>query len=247
MGWVGGSAGPAPILAPNRGRSLEIESNRPLPSQDKPRSATEPDGVRAELEIGLPGTERWITLRQAEAITGVAVSTLRNWARKGKVASRVEERNEGPRRMVDVDGVVKRAQDLGRLLRPGPPQHQVRPLEPRRAPTQPEAPPPPEGHMLVPLEAWERMLLQLGNLHEAGQQMAEARERAAKAETAAGFLRERLSELRAERDQLRERVDDLSRPAAPEPAPPRTAPRQRPLTPGLVRRFFARWTSRPRW
>jgi hypothetical protein len=54
---------------------------------------------------------------------------------------------------------------------------------------------PPET-MIVPIAAWDKMLMQLGNLHEAGQQLAEARERAAKAETEARFLRERLAELR---------------------------------------------------
>ena len=38
---------------------------------------------------------------------------------------------------------------------------------------------PPPGTMLVPIDAWDKMLLQLGNLHQAGQQLAEARERAA--------------------------------------------------------------------
>lgn len=52
--------------------------------------------------------------------------------------------------------------------------------------------------MIMPIDAWEKMLMQLGNLHEAGQQLAEARERAAKAETEAKFLRERLAELRNE-------------------------------------------------
>lgn len=61
--------------------------------------------------------------------------------------------------------------------------------------------------MLVPRDAWDRLLAQLGHLHEAGQQLAEARERAAKAETEAVFLRERLAELRAERDGLRQRLD----------------------------------------
>jgi len=51
--------------------------------------------------------------------------------------------------------------------------------------------------MIVPIDAWNKMLNQLGNLHEAGQQLAEARERAAKAETEATFLRERLAEIRA--------------------------------------------------
>lgn len=69
----------------------------------------------------------------------------------------------------------------------------------------------PEGSMLVPLDAWNRMLNQLGNLHEAGQQLAEARERAAKAETEALFLKERLSELR---DQLDEHERDTDETAA---------------------------------
>jgi uncharacterized membrane protein len=52
--------------------------------------------------------------------------------------------------------------------------------------------------MIVPVDAWNKMLSQLGNLHEAGQQLADARERAAKAETEAMFLRERLAEMREE-------------------------------------------------
>ena len=50
--------------------------------------------------------------------------------------------------------------------------------------------------MIVPIAAWDKMLMQLGNLHEAGQQLAESRERAAKAETEVKFLRERLGEMR---------------------------------------------------
>ena len=46
---------------------------------------------------------------------------------------------------------------------------------------------PEEGSLLVPLDAWNTVLNQLGNLHEASQQMAEARERAAKAESEASF------------------------------------------------------------
>ena len=49
-----------------------------------------------------------------------------------------------------------------------------------------------EESLLVPLDAWNTVLNQLGNLHEASQQMAEARERAAKAEAEAEFLREKL-------------------------------------------------------
>lgn len=51
--------------------------------------------------------------------------------------------------------------------------------------------PVPPGTMLVPVEAWNRILDQLGNLHEAGQSLAEARERAARAEAVAEFQIER--------------------------------------------------------
>lgn len=83
----------------------------------------------------------------------------------------------------------------------------------------------PEGTMIVPVAAWDKMLMQLGNLHEAGQQLAEARERAAKAETEATFLRERLGEIRRElaargaSDEEATRVTSVDEPdgSAPEP------------------------------
>jgi hypothetical protein len=53
----------------------------------------------------------------------------------------------------------------------------------------------PDG-VLVPLDAWQRVMAQLGNLHQAGQDLADARERAARAETQVEFLKERLAELR---------------------------------------------------
>lgn len=54
----------------------------------------------------------------------------------------------------------------------------------------------PEGGIIVPLDAWNAMLRQLGNLHQAGQELAEARERAARAEAERDFLKERLYEAR---------------------------------------------------
>ncbi len=65
----------------------------------------------------------------------------------------------------------------------------------------------PEG-VLVPVDTWTRVMDQLGNLHEAGQQLAEAKERAARAETQVEFLREQLATARAEQKRTR-------RPAAP--------------------------------
>ena len=64
---------------------------------------------------------------------------------------------------------------------------------------------PEEGSLLVPLDAWNTVLNQLGNLHEASQQMAEARERAAKAELEAEFLREKLKNTRQPLDEVKKK------------------------------------------
>jgi hypothetical protein len=79
---------------------------------------------------------------------------------------------------------------------------------------------------------------QLGNIHEAGLLLAEARERAAKAETEAEFLRERLGEIRIERDELKKAasIERPSRePAGPQPTP---APPKRPTGWEIVRRWW---------
>jgi hypothetical protein len=74
------------------------------------------------------------------------------------------------------------------------------------------------------------MLIQLGNLHQAGQELAEARERAARAETEATFLRERLAELRAAgapvdpepvQASVEPEVTSLVQDPEPEPSPTR--------------------------
>jgi len=156
----------------------------------KPPSA----GATDRLQGPAP-TTRWVTLHEAEEATGVPASTVRNWARKERIPTRFELEPDGQVRMVGLDEVVARARHLGRL-RP-PPTAGPRPGPPQPAPTSSAAPPQaPEGSVLVPIDAWNRMINQLGNLHEAGQQLAEARERAARAETEAVFLRERLAEMR---------------------------------------------------
>jgi hypothetical protein len=169
----------------------------------------------AETETETDGTEprdgRWVTLREASRATAIPVETLRKWARRATVPTYLTPAPGGTNiRMVDLDGVERRATELGRTVQPAiePPPPPPPPAEPAtQAPTPPSAtaaaststPPTdetPPGTMIVPIDAWNKMLNQLGNLHEAGQQLAEARERAAKAETEASFLRERLTEIR---------------------------------------------------
>ena len=62
-----------------------------------------------------------------------------------------------------------------------------------------------EESLIVPLDAWNTVLNQLGNLHEASQLMAEARERAAKAEVEAEFLREKLKTTREELEKAKKK------------------------------------------
>ena len=55
----------------------------------------------------------------------------------------------------------------------------------------------------IPKDAWNKMLEQLGNLHEAGQQLAEIAAGKAKAETQVEFLRERVTDLLEQLEEAR--------------------------------------------
>lgn len=154
----------------------------------------------------------WVTLKEAESLTGIPSNTLRKWVRKDTIETYLESDGEVELRMVDLISIRARAEELGREL--APPTHTQGEAPAERDPqprantgaapetgvvrTEPagESPTTAGETMLVPIDAWNKMLDQLGNLHEAGQQLAEARERAAKAETEATFLRERLREIR---------------------------------------------------
>jgi len=126
-----------------------------------------------------------IDLKEAARRYAVPVATLQAWCRSGEI----DAVRQGRRWMATPASVAARRRRTGAERRtPGPT---------------------PDGNaMLVPRDAWDRLLSQLGNLHEAGQQLAEARERAARAETEASFLRERLAEMRRERDGLQQRLED---------------------------------------
>ena len=92
--------------------------------------------------------------------------------------------------------------EVAQTVDPKPQRREHEPEPPPDALPAPEASqsvaasPTDEG-MLVPIDTWTRVLEQRGNLHQAGQDLAEARERAAKAETEAAFLREQLAAARA--------------------------------------------------
>ena len=161
-------------------------------STDRPRPARRhtPPHEAGAGDAGTPDLGGRIDLREASRRFGVAASTLGGWARNGKIDGVKASSSGGQKWMVTPESVA----------------HHLA----ARAPDRPADPPPgrtaptPDGAaMLVPRDAWDRLMEQLGNLHEAGLNLAEARERAARAETEAEFLRERLAEMRSERDALR--------------------------------------------
>jgi hypothetical protein len=193
---------------------------------------TQPVGERV-IEDG-----DWLTLREASEATGVPTSTIRKWARHENIPSFLDETDEGALRMVSMTGIQEWANEIGRKLettkRPATPRRRERMAEEIDLTTEEDddrLSEVPEGSMLVPLDAWNRMLNQLGNLHEAGQQLAEARERAAKAETETLFLRERLREMRGELQQMSEKSEDQPTDTADEPSTPTS----------LLRRIYRDW------
>ena len=167
----------------------ETEAIRKRPP--KPSRAQKPDVRAAHAGAGQEGN--WVTLREAEAETGIPVNTLRKWIRRADLPSYLEAGGDLALRMVDLDAVIARAEELGRDIVPAS-ESETEAVQ-SAAPPSETAPP---DTMIVPVDAWNKMLNQLGNLHEAGQQLAEARERAAKAETEAKFLRAQLADSRSD-------------------------------------------------
>jgi hypothetical protein len=164
------------------------------------RSARRPAGTVGGDQQHSNDGDDWLTVREASEATGVPPSTIRKWARHDNIPSYLEKTEDGYLRIVSMSGIRDWADEIGREVGDaaagaGTGVEEIDLSEEERPGPGPEVP---EGTMLVPLDAWNKMLNQLGNLHQAGQQLAEARERAAKAETEAIFLRERLRELRSE-------------------------------------------------
>ncbi|KAA3638728.1 MAG: hypothetical protein DWP92_05695 [Armatimonadetes bacterium] len=193
--------------------------------RSSPQKRSKPPRPTAKREAFEPGSGTFVTLKEAEEATGIPTNTLRKWVRKEAITSYLESDGELTLRMVELDSVKHRAQELGRHLAgtdttqsdqeeqratPAPSPAETEESTSEGSVRASEPPPPaqhgdtPEGSMLVPIDAWNKMLTQLGNLHEAGQQLAEARERAAKAETEAVFLRERLAEIRSQTSDVSE-------------------------------------------
>ncbi len=212
----------------------------------------------------------WLSLRETNQATGIPVETLRKWARKASVPSYLKKTPVGQLRMISLKGVLERADQLGREISPATAADEKAIVETPVPPEEPaEAPPEgsndgrwevavPPGTMLVPMDAWDKLLMQLGNLHQAGQDLAEARERAARAETEVTFLKERLAEIRERTDRPQPgaatpapaQQEAVDRPAArPDGGDTATDDEPRDLgtySMAVVRHLYSTWRNRPR-
>ena len=204
--------------------------NRPPDSRPEEAPAEVPAVVSPSS--GAP-VRRRTTLTEASDRFGVSVGTLRRWARDGRVDAIKDTATTPHRWMVDPDSVAAMAA-----------QRAVAPRA-KSVPTGQRATGPTEdgSAMLVPRDAWDRLMDQLGNLHEAGRALGDARERAAKAETEALFLRGRLAELRAERDRLIDQSGTEQHAAQPEPQP---TPQHAAGSRGVFEGRMAEWARRAR-
>ena len=122
--------------------------------------------------------DRWITLKEAAAEAGVSVSTLRNWYRKGIIKSKVRPGPHGDQRFVRLVEV------RGRATKPG---EKKRPAAGRDSDGE-------RGSELVPVAK---------ALPDLIRDLADARERAGRAETKAEFLSEQLAAKQQEVERLK--------------------------------------------
>ena len=136
----------------------------------------------------------WVTLRHASDETGISISTLRNWYRKGLVNSRIEKGPNGTQRLVEL-GEVR-----GRVPQKYAPERTT-----------------PGATASIGEVAVSKSLPDLI------EELAQARERAGRAEARAELLMQQLTELRsqsgasdanhntlhAENEMLRERFERL--------------------------------------
>ena len=198
----------------------------------------------------------WLTLREAHNRSSIPIATIRKWATRGKIRARLVRVEDKQLRLVAFGDVTDRARSLDRPVRPVEADTTVIDLRgddgveladdptpesaPASIPPPPEPASIPEGSILVPQDAWDRLLGQLGNIHEAGQQLAEARERAAKAETEADFLKERVREMRKRAEQAELALDLHEASQAIPEAPPVT---EEPVLQIGWRRFRDRWLN----
>ena len=190
----------------------EPRARRPVPPP-LPTPAAAPRLASRRLAEDRPAAPGRIGLKEASRRYGVAVTTLRTWCRAGEVDAVMGRGPQGRQWMVAPASVAARKRRAGAGGRAA-------------------AGPSPDGNaMLVPRDAWDRLLAQLGHLHEAGQQLAEAprarRQGGDRGRLPAGALvrdapgtrRLQAAPRGASRPRRRHAPASLAPPALPPPAP----------------------------
>ena len=114
-----------------------------------------------------------VSLCEAEHRFGVTAATLRTWAKKGMIDAVLTDAGSGRQWMVTSNPSPITCRGYSRPA----PASRRRHLLKRKGSTF-DWPDTPDGTaMLVPRDAWDRLMDQLGNLHDAGLMLAGARTR----------------------------------------------------------------------
>jgi hypothetical protein len=168
---------------------------KPSPATQRPSKRSTGKRAKPAKATGRKATGRKAAGRKASGRTGAA---------KPEAADATPAADRTRRRSMAKKAATQSSR-RGRTARTRRERAQSQTIVP--APTAAEALP--EGSLPVPVTAWDRMLSQLGNLHEMGRELAAAEARAARAETEARFHADRVGELRADLAVLRSQVEAL--------------------------------------
>lgn len=189
------------------------ESNGEVDTEATPGDSPVQARISPETDSDI---DPWLPLRAASEQAGVSVSALRKWYRLEKIQSELRPGPTGDQRFVLLSEVMKHAGRLHRgpkVMAGSPPA----PAAPAEEEPITEAPP---GQMLLPLSAWETMMKQLANLHEAGQMLADARADAARFEERYNFEQERRKIEQERREAAEARIAELEEARQAQPQTP---------------------------
>jgi pyruvate/2-oxoglutarate dehydrogenase complex dihydrolipoamide acyltransferase (E2) component len=217
---------PVPPAAPPEGGSVSADGGDPGTAQATP-------GPDAGADAGAPAGQTWVTLREAELRTGVAMSTLRKWRKRHKIASRTAEGPSGMQVWVPLEAVSELAAQ--REARKGRQREGTERIAPTAsAQYEPEQGPP----------QWAMQLLALADAR-AGRlldRLAQAERERADAERDAAIERHKRERAEAEAVRLRDELATLTNPTPPEGMRPEPVGRTEVHTP------YASFTARmKRW
>ena len=162
---------------------------------------------RRRRSNGSAETPEWVPVRSAAEEAGISVSTLRNWYRKGLIESRTSNGSNGGHRMVRRTEVLERAHAGKAATTADEAAVSIDPESSTEAAHDPTTSKVPAEQ--VSTAPSEERLASRTSVPELARELADAGERAGRAEARLEFVTAQLNELRAQNDEERKKVSAL--------------------------------------